>query len=169
MRLIVLLISVLLFLGCSHSHAPLATVKEVELNKYLGKWYEIARYEHFFEKGCSDVTATYKLKENGKLTVINRCTKDGEVSKAIGEAYATDRSNSKLKVSFFWPFYGNYWILALDNDYSYAVVGEPSRDYFWILSRTKELSKELTDIILKKMKNWGYERKDLIWTQHKKE
>jgi apolipoprotein D and lipocalin family protein len=154
-----------LFLGCS-SYPPLPTVEKVDLKRYLGQWYEIARYEHFFEKGCSDVTATYSLKTNGDIKVINRCKKAGEFSKAVGQAYAVDDTHAKLKVSFFWPFYGNYWILDLDKSYSYAVIGEPSREYFWILSRTKNLNREVLDSIFKQMPQWGYETENLIWTQH---
>ncbi len=153
--------------GCSKSYPPLETVKEVELQKYLGTWYEIARYEHYFEKGCRDVSATYTLKQDGDIKVINRCTKeDGEKKEAVGVAYAVDESQSKLKVSFFRPFYGNYWIIMLDTDYRYAVVGDPSRQYLWILSRTPKLEKNIKDEILSRLPEMGYSADLLVWTLH---
>ena len=154
----------LLLLGCSQSYPPLKTVEKVEINNYLGVWYEIARYEHFFEKGCSDVSATYTLREDGEIDVLNSCTKEGEITTAKGIAYATDESNSKLKVSFFRPFYGDYQILMLGENYDYAVIGEPSREYFWILSRSKKLGEETTALILNAMPSLGYDAKELIWT-----
>lgn len=166
MRNILLSALALLFTACSSSKPELPTVGHVEIDKYLGTWYEIARYEHSFEVGCSDVSATYSLKENGDIRVLNNCTKeDGKRSEAKGSAYATDETNSKLKVSFFWPFYGDYWVLMLDENYTYAVIGEPSRKYFWILSRSKILDESVKDKILSKMPELGYEKKELIWTK----
>jgi len=151
--------------GCAKSSPPLHTVNDVDLHKYLGSWYEIARYEHFFEKGCRDVTATYSLKDNGDIKVINRCIKEDEkITEAVGVAYATDKSNSKLKVSFFRPFYGDYWIIMLDEKYQYAVVGDPSREYLWILSRTPVLDKAITNDILKRLPDMGYSTEPLLWT-----
>lgn len=164
MKYIVTLLLAVFILGCSQSHPPLKTVERVEIEKYLGVWYEIARYEHFFEKGCSDVSATYTLREDGKIDVLNSCTKDGEITTAKGIAYATDESNSKLKVSFFRPFYGDYQILMLGENYEYAVIGEPSREYFWILSRSKKLDEKTTAFILNAMPSLGYDAKELIWT-----
>ncbi len=164
LRLLLILL-LLLSGGCSKSYPNLNTVDNVELQKYLGTWYEIARYEHVFEKGCRDVSATYSMKEDGDIKVLNRCMKeDGTLTEAIGVAYPVDEDNSKLKVSFFRPFYGDYWILMLDTDYSYAVVGEPSREYLWILSRTPKLSHEVLDTILTKLPAFGYATGPLIWT-----
>jgi len=164
-RFIFLLLLILTFGGCSKPHPPLPTVNVVNLQKYLGTWYEIARYENYFEMGCRDVTATYSLKENGDIKVVNRCTKeDGIRTEAVGSAYATDPSSSKLKVSFFWPFYGDYWIIMLDEKYRYAVVGDPSREYLWILSRTPVMDKNIIDDILKRLPSMGYDAKPLIWT-----
>lgn len=165
MRYFSLFILTFLVTACSTPKPELQTVGHVEVNKYLGTWYEIARYEHFFEVGCSDVSATYSLKENGDINVLNSCTKDGKKSDAKGSAYATDETNSKLKVSFFWPFYGDYWVLMLDENYTYAVIGEPSREYFWILSRTKTIDEELKRTILTKMPEFLYDAKQLIWTK----
>jgi apolipoprotein D and lipocalin family protein len=154
---------VLLLAGCANHYAPLKTVEKVDVNRYLGTWYEIARYEQFFEKGCSNISATYTLNKDNKIDVLNRCQKEGEMTEAHGIAYATDESFSKLKVSFFRPFYGDYQILMLGDDYSYAVIGEPSREYFWILSRTKVLDKKILDMIISKMPSLGYDEKKLIW------
>ncbi|AXH09620.1 hypothetical protein CP960_03205 [Malaciobacter halophilus] len=162
-----LLIILLLFIsGCSTKHPPLTTVNSVNINKYLGTWYEIARYEHFFEKGCKNVTATYTLNKDNTLKVVNKCTKidTNKKSSATGVAYATSKSNSKLKVSFFRPFYGDYWILMLDKNYKYAVVGSPSREYLWILSRTSKLNKKSLNKILEKLPKLGFPTEKLIWT-----
>ncbi|CAA6821062.1 MAG: Outer membrane lipoprotein Blc [uncultured Sulfurovum sp.] len=165
-KLLILLstVTALLFTGCSNKeHAPLATVEKVNLERYLGTWYEIARYDQFFERGCSNITATYSLKEDKTLKILNRCTKEGELSEATGKAYADDETNSKLKVSFFGPFYGDYWIIMLDEEYSYAVIGTPSREYFWILSRTPKMEKETLDSILEKLPSLGYDKSKLIY------
>lgn len=166
MRTFVFSCFVLFFSACSSHHEPLPTVAKVELERYLGSWYEIARYEHFFEKGCSNVSATYALRGEDAIDVTNRCTKeDGSLSEAKGVAYALDASNAKLKVSFFRPFYGNYWIIMLDDAYSYAVIAEPSREYFWILSRTKELDAQTKEKILQALPSYGYDTSKLIWTK----
>lgn len=111
--------------------------KSVELGRYLGTWYELARYEQGFQKDCEGVTADYTLRADGRIDVLNRCRKpDGRISNAKGKARIVDRgTNAKLKVSFFGPFYGDYWVLDRADDYSWAIVGEPSGRYLWILSR----------------------------------
>lgn len=154
------------FVNCSTKNFPLETVKSVDIIKYLGTWYEIARFEHFFEKGCKNVTANYSLMEKNKIKVINSCQKidTNKTKEAAGIAYATNSTNSKLKVSFFRPFYGDYWILMLDKDYKYALVGSPSRDYLWILSRSKKLPKDTLQKILVKIKELKFDEKKLIWT-----
>ena len=155
-----------LFIGCGAKNPYLHTVKKVDIKKYQGTWYEIARFEHFFEKGCKNVTASYELKDNGKIKVTNRCTNidDNEKKEAVGEAYAVDNTNSKLKVSFFKPFYGDYWIIDLDEDYNYALVGSPNREYLWILSRTKTISQEVKNSILKKLPEHKFDKSKFIWT-----
>jgi apolipoprotein D and lipocalin family protein len=119
---------------------PLETVKNVDLEKYLGKWYEIAAFPQSFEKGCSCTTAEYSLRDDGKIEVKNSCIKDGKPKIAIGKASVTDKkTNAKLDVTFFGPFSGKYWIIALASDYSYAVVGHPNRKYLWILGRKPKM------------------------------
>ena len=134
--------------------------------KYLGTWYEIARYEHFFEKDCKNVTANYSMLDVDTIKVINRCTKiqTNEKKEVFGRAYATDFTNSKLKVSFFRPFYGDYWVLILDEKYDYVVVGTPSREYLWILSRTSNLDEKIKKEILQKLPTLGFDTSKLIWT-----
>jgi len=114
----------------------LKTVSHVDLEKYLGTWYEIAKFPQGFEKGCTNVTADYSLREDGKISVVNSCLKDGKPKITDGVASINDKeSNAKLDVQFQWPFSGKYWIIALAPDYSYAVVGHPNRKYLWILNR----------------------------------
>ena len=164
-RLLIMSFILVSITGCSKPYPPLDTVQKVDLQKYLGTWYEIARYEHYFEKGCRDVSATYTLKEDGEIKVVNRCTKEEANKKeAVGIAYAVDESNSKLKVSFFRPFYGDYWIIMLDDEYRYAVVGDPSREYLWILSRTPKLEENIKNKILGRLPEMGYSAEPLIWT-----
>ena len=126
----------LFFLGVNACMAqvPLKTVDHVDLNRYLGKWYEIARLPNRFEKKCHrDVTAEYS-RDGQKIIVHNSCIQqDGKPNVAEGRAKVVDATtNAKLKVTFFWPFYGNYWIIGLDSEYRWAVVGEPGRKYMWI-------------------------------------
>ena len=111
--------------------------KPVVLNSYLGRWYEIARYEQGFQKDCDGVTADYALRADGKISVLNKCRKpDGSLKSAEGKAKIVDPlTNAKLKVSFFGPFYGDYWVLDHADDYSWAIVGEGSGRYLWLLSR----------------------------------
>lgn len=163
---ILLIVSVLVFVGCSTKHAPLATAKKVDIQKYKGTWYEVARFEHFFEKGCKNVTATYTLLEDEKIEVINRCTmiEDNKKKEAKGIAYAVDNTNSKLKVSFFRPFYGDYWIIDLDENYSYALVGSPSREYLWILSRTKTIDEITKKRLLELASKYNFDISKFIWT-----
>jgi apolipoprotein D and lipocalin family protein len=153
----------------------LAVVPAVNLERYSGTWYEIARLPNRFQSDCAgDVTATYTL-DGDELIVVNRCRKEnGEFTEAEGRARkANDNGpNSKLKVRFapaflsFLPFvWGNYWIIDLSPDYGYAVIGEPDRKYLWILARTKTLPETTTKEILERVKQQGYDVKDLILTE----
>ena len=161
-----ILLMILLFTACSTKNPPLQTVEKVDLNKYLGTWYEIARFEHFFERDCKNVTANYSILDDETIKIINRCTKitTNEKSDAQGLAYATDKSNSKLKVSFFRPFYGDYWVLILDKNYDYVVVGTPSREYLWILARENKISDFIKNDILQKLSTLEFDSSKLIWT-----
>ena len=161
-----LICMVLLFSACSSKNPPLQTVQKVDINRYLGTWYEIARYEHFFEKDCKNVSANYSMLDEQTIKVVNRCTNmlTNEKKEAIGRAYATDDTNSKLKVSFFRPFYGDYWVMILDENYDYVVVGTPSREYLWILSRKPILDEKIKNEILQKLPTLGFDASKLIWT-----
>ncbi|MEP6911807.1 MAG: lipocalin family protein, partial [bacterium] len=139
--------------------SELEVVNSVDLARYAGRWYEIARLPNRFEKKCADsVTATYTLRTDGKIEVVNRCRKSsGEYTTAKGKAKIVDKqTNAKLKVTFFWPFYGDYWILDLGPNYEYAVVGDPSREYLWILSRTPRIPESLYQQLLAKMAARGF-------------
>lgn len=147
--------------GCAGNKTPLETVASVDLERYLGKWYEIASYPAWFQKGCTASTAEYTLLHDGKIEVINRCRKDsldGPVKESTGKAEIVDTAtNARLKVWFFWPFKGNYWIIDLDPDYRWAVVGEPSREYLWILSRTPTMDEAVYRDILARLPQKGYD------------
>lgn len=147
---------------------PLETVDCVDLDRYLGTWYEIAHFPQRFQKGCTATTATYSLRSDGKIDVINRCHKnspDGPLKEAHGLARVVDKStNAKLEVSFFRPFWGDYWVIDLGPDYEYAVVGHPSRDYLWILSRTPTLPADVYESILQRLAAQGYETQKLVRT-----
>ena len=143
----------------SHSlmaQTKVQTVDYVDLNRYIGTWYEIASIPQWFSKKCVCTQAKYSLTPKGNVRVINTCLKNtinGKVKRAKGIAKLVDRTtNAKLKVSFFWPFYGGYWIIALGNDYQYAVVSNKEGSSLWILSRTPELAPEFYDEAMAKIK-----------------
>jgi apolipoprotein D and lipocalin family protein len=148
---------------------PLEAVPEVDLERYLGTWYEIASYPQRFQEGCTATTATYSLRSDGEIDVLNRCRKgslDGPEDTAEGRARVVDRTtNAKLEVSFFGPFWGDYWIIDLGPEYEYAVVGHPSRDYLWILSRTPTLGAKTYAGILSRLEDKGYPLEPLQKTQ----
>ena len=151
--------------SCSPSEKSLEVAGNLELNKYLGTWYEIARLPNSFEKNLDRVTANYSLKENGDIRVLNRGYKIGssEFKEAEGTAWIPDiKEPAKLKVRFFWPFTGKYWVIELDKDYKYAMVGDPSRDYLWILSRERALSDSVYNNLLKSAEQKGFNTKIII-------
>ena len=149
-------------------HNTLEVVPHVELKKYLGKWYEIAHLPARFQEGCTDTTATYALSEDGSISVLNECIRNGKVKRAKGKAKVVDEnSGAKLKVTFFWPFYGDYWILNIGNDYDYVVVGTPNRKYLWILSRTPKMDDKLFSQLVESAKSKGFNVNNLIKTSHK--
>ena len=156
------LIAILLIGTAAHSDLPeLEVVDSVDLDRYLGKWYEIASYPAWFQKGCVASTAEYTKLPDDKIRVVNRCHKDrldGPLKESVGKAEVIDdQTHAKLKVWFFWPFKGNYWIIYLDDDYQWAVVGEPKRKYLWILSRTPIMDQTLYQNILARLPAKGYD------------
>ncbi len=151
-----------------NSSVTMSVVGAVDLNRYLGTWYEIARFPNRFERGCEKVTATYSLNEDATINVANACTKGGVAEVANGKAWVVD--TAKLKVTFV-PWLGDiaagdYWIMDLKSDYSMAVVGAPSGGFGWILARKPQLSKADTDRALKALAKNGYDTTQLEWVQH---
>ena len=143
-------------------------VPHVELEKYLGKRYEIAHLPAKFQEGCNETTATYTLSKDGSISVLNQATKNGKMKQAKGKAKVVDKnSNAKLKVTFFWPFYGDYWIIKLGNDYDYSVVGTPNRKYLWILSRTPQMDNKLYSQLIEYVNSKGFDVNKLIKTLQK--
>jgi apolipoprotein D and lipocalin family protein len=142
-------------------YPPLETVPQVDLARYMGKWYEIAAFPQRFQKGCHCTTAEYEMTDKGYVRVINTCRKDGpqgKVKAAKGKAFVVEGSgNAKLRVQFFWPFRGDYWIIDLAQDYSCAVVGDKTRKYLWILSRTPRMDEVLYQEILARVKDKGFD------------
>jgi len=159
----------LLLNSCTGVPKGLEPVSGFELNRYLGKWYEIARLDHSFEQNMSNVTAHYSKKEDGEIVVINRGfdSKTGEWKEIVGHGrFIGNESVGSLKVSFFGPFYGGYHIIALDKeDYSYAMVAGPSRSYLWILARDKTLNPETLSDLVSKAKQWGFKTEALIYVK----
>lgn len=159
------------FLSCKKSYQPLETVKTVDIKKYTGKWYEIARFPHSFEKHLKCVTAEYSIKKNGKIKVLNKGhEKDSpkEIDEAEGTAWIPNINEpAKLLVRFFWPFSGNYWIINLDEkNYQYVLIGEPSRKYLWILSRTKTLEESIFNDLVTTAKKNGFDVNKLERIKH---
>jgi apolipoprotein D and lipocalin family protein len=149
------------------SRNELQTVTKIDLSRYVGRWYEIARYPNRFQKKCTgDTSATYSLLPEGDVQVVNACKKqDGSLDEAKGKAKIVDKqSNAKLKVSFFWPFYGAYWIIGLDPEYRWAVVGHPDRKYLWILSRSPQMKDSDYDEALRVIRAKGYDESRLLKT-----
>lgn len=163
---------IFLFFACApgmrQSSGPPQVVSYVDLKRYTGTWYEIARYPNRFQEGCLGTTATYTPLEDGRIGVLNQCRKgtlEGVISSAKGKAWVVDReTNAKLKVSFFWPFTGDYWVIDLGENYEYAVVGHPDRKYLWILSRTPEMDEGLYQRILEKLRMQAYDISKLVKT-----
>ncbi len=169
MRLIALIISVLTLSACTGLPKNIEPVDNFELDRYLGKWYEIARLDHRFERGLSKVTAEYTMRDDGGVVVKNRGYKEktDEWSEAEGKAYFTkDTDVGHLKVSFFGPFYGTYAVFDLDKeDYQYAFVSGNNTKYLWLLSRTPEVSDALKARFVEQASSAGFKTDELIWVQ----
>lgn len=157
-------------MGCTGVPDKIEPIDDFTLSRYLGQWYEIARYDHSFEAGLSNVTANYALRDDGGISVVNKGynSETKEWDEAFGKAYFVgEESVGHLKVSFFGPFYASYVIFALDkSEYKYALVTGPSRDYFWILARQPIISSEESMALLSIAKAHGYQEEKLIWVQH---
>ena len=155
-------LGVLALAGCASTQPSLVVVDEVNLDRYLGKWYEIASFPQWFQRGCVASTATYSRRPDGRIGVLNECRDgsfDGELRRTEGVAWVADdrKSLAKLKLQFFWPFRGDYWIIDLDPEYRYAAVGHPSRNYLWILARTPTLDPNLYRELSARIEAQGYD------------
>jgi apolipoprotein D and lipocalin family protein len=148
------------------SQSGVIVVSSVDIKRYSGTWYEIARLPNFFEKNLKCITATYTLRDDGKITVLNKGHKISDPvkeSNAKGVAWVPDpKSPGKLKVQFFWPFSGNYWILELENDYKYVLVGDPSNKYLWILCREKVMDENTYNKLLETAVKNGFDVSPII-------
>lgn len=159
--LVISMLLSLFFIGCKPS-TTLVTMSEVDLNRYSGTWYELASYPQFFELGCINVKATYTPKD-GYIEVFNQSIKNGKPNDIKGKAFVVENSgNAKLKVQFFWPFKGDYWIVDLADDYSWAVVSDPKRETLWILSRTRKMDEKLYNSLIDKLAKNGFDKNKIV-------
>jgi len=153
-----------------HAQKRPVVVSNVDLKRYQGTWYEIARLPNFFEKKLKCITANYTLREDGRITVLNKgyyISSPSKPSSSQGIAWVPDPgSPARLKVQFFWPFSGDYWILYLDQDYRYVLVGDPDCKYLWILSRQKQMDEPTYRMLLQKATDNGYDLTPIIRVQH---
>lgn len=170
-RQLTLLPIVFLMVACTGMPESVKPVEDFELSNYLGKWYEIARLDHSFERGLSHVTAEYSLREDGGVSVINRgySTEKKSWKEAEGKAYfVNDESEAYLKVSFFGPFYGSYIVFELEQEnYDYAFISGPSKDYLWLLSRTPEVSQEIIRKFKEESEKRGFDIDQIIYVEQK--
>jgi len=171
MRIAIILavLSIVMLAACTIKRGPSLpppdVVPSVDLTRYVGTWYEIASYTNRFQKGCSDTSATYTLMPDGGIEVLNRCTRAGKTDSIKGRAKVADAStNAKLKVTFFWPFSGDYWIIELGAQYEYAVVSNPDRSYLWVLSRTPRMDEAAYAGIVERLQSRGFDIGRLVRT-----
>lgn len=166
-----LLLALLFILtACTGKPEGVVAVQDFELDRYLGKWYEIARLDHSFERGLSNITAQYSLRDDGGVKVINSgfSKEDNEWQQAEGKAYFVDETDSgHLKVSFFGPFYGSYIVFELEKkDYQYAFVSGPDTSYLWLLARTPQVDEKITEQFVKRSQELGFDTSKLIYVEH---
>lgn len=175
MRFVIAALAAGLLAGCAsqpvyrRAEPPLTPVAAVDVGRYLGRWYEVARYPNGFQKDCEAVTATYSKREDGLIRVVNACgaIEGSRARVAVGRAKVVDPvTNAMLKVSFFGPFWGDYWIVDLKDDYSRAIVGEPSGRYLWVLAREPVIDEAERADILKALDRLGYPAEPLHITRH---
>jgi lipocalin len=160
-----ILLAVMIFNSTNAQKKP-EVVSSVDLNRYKGLWHEIARLPNYFERKLKCTSATYSIRDDGKIAVVNKgnyITDPQKTNSAKGVAWIPDKNSpAKLKVQFFWPFSGDYWIMHLDKDYRYVLVGEPSFKYLWILAREKKMDEPTYQMLLKKAVDNGYDVKTII-------
>ena len=174
MRSLIIVISSILLCACMSKPEGVTPVQDFELNKYLGKWYEIARLDHSFERGMTNVTAEYQMRDDGGVSVLNRgyLTETKEWKEAEGKAYFVNKTDEgSLKVSFFGPFYGSYIVFDLgktgnSDDYQYSFVSGPNLSYLWLLSRTPTVDDDVMQSFIQQADKVGFNIKDLIVVEH---
>lgn len=168
-RVILTMVLSILFSGCAGIPNGVKAIDKFEVEKYLGTWYEIARLDHSFERGLTNVSATYTLRNDGGIDVLNKGfdSKNSRWKQIKGKAYfINDKTTGRLKVTFFWPFYGGYNIINLDKEnYSYALVCGPNRSYLWILAREKSLDKNILDDLIETANKSGFATDKLIFVE----
>ncbi len=158
-------VSFLLAFPAIAARADLPVIQDVDPARYLGRWYEIGFIPHWFERGCSETTATYSAGKRGRIRVVNECLRKGKTHQADAVAWhAGEGRDGKFKVQFFWPFSGHYWVIALDSDYQWAMVGHPSRRYLWILSRNTTLPEDIYQRLIDQATRLGYDPSKIIKT-----
>jgi len=162
------------FTSCKSNKSMIdkSVVKELNIDKYLGTWYEIARFDHRFERKLQGVQANYSMRKDGKIKVVNSGYKgglNGKYKSVTGKAKIPDPVNepARLKVSFFWFFYGDYYVMELDKDYQWAVIGSSSDDFLWILSRKPQLKQEVLNDLISRIKKRGYDTSKLQMVEQK--
>jgi len=161
---VILILTTLIFSVTQTFAAGVTTVQNLDLNRYIGKWHEVARYPLIFQKGCKQSTATYKLVNPKKISIHNRCIKNGKKTQIKGDAIVKGPGKLAVKFSVFMPFRAPYWVLWIDNNYQLAVVGGPNKKNGWILSRSPTPSKEQLAPALKALTKNGYKLDGLIWS-----
>ncbi|GAM62489.1 lipoprotein Blc [Vibrio ishigakensis] len=171
MKLWISVLMTMLLTGCVGLPEKVTPINDFELERYLGKWYEVARLDHSFERGMNQVTADYSMREDGGVKVLNQgyLVEDDEWKSAEGKAYFVESEDTGyLKVSFFGPFYGSYVVFELDKqDYQYAFISGPNHDYLWFLSRTPQVSDELKQDFIAQAKSLGFDTEQIIWVDQK--
>jgi len=166
-RMMIAAVAAGLLAGCvSGPKVDNTPVAALDLNRYLGEWYEIARFDHSFERGVEQAKANYTQNADGTIKVVNTGIRDGKPKTAIGKGKTTD-TPGLLRVSFFGPFYADYRVMLIDKDYTRALVGSSSADYLWLLSRSPELSETAKSELLSEAKRRGYDTGKLIWVGQK--
>lgn len=170
MKTLFLLCGTFLLTGCAFTPSGVAPVERFELDRYLGTWYEIARLDHRFERGLNQVSATYSIRPDGGVDIVNRgrVSATGQWKEAKGRAYFVGPQDvAQLKVTFFWPFYGGYNVIELDREnYSYALLCGPDRKYLWILARSAQLDRSIIDPLIAKAERLGFDTSQLIFVDH---
>lgn len=161
-----------LLTGCLGMPESIKPVQDFDVNRYMGKWYEVARLDHSFERGLNRVTAEYVLQDDGSMRVVNRgySQEKGEWKEAVGKAlFVNTASEGYLKVSFFGPFYGSYVVFGLDKErYEYAFVAGPDLSYLWLLSRNPQLDQKVIDLFVETARQHGFDVNELIFVNHER-